>query len=905
MERAVEEFKIQTRALGPGAGSPQAGGASFRPQWHGRIFENFRNDALDAMPHEVRQRGSDKAILRRNQFGFNIAGPLWIPKLARARRSFVLLSYEGVRERISRTYLRTVPTLAERAGDYSAVVDQAGSLLPVFDPAGTRPNEAFDPARPVSVENLQYLRDPFPGNRIPNARLDEVSRKIVSYYPPPNAAAGPFFQNNYFVNSPETNTANGMIVKFDHSVKERSRISVQLSLSNGFLGAARWFPSAANPGASDRKYQTRSGSLQHVLTASSRTVNTLTFQAASNSSENGDATDSANYSAALSLRGIDGQSFPVMRFSPYLGMGHSYPISRNAQNHFVGTEALSTRRGRHGLRLVGQAVSYQVDTFWPQYPAGSFNFSSGLTSLPGIVNTGHAFASFLLGLADYAESSIVKEPSYFRRSQQLVALRDHYEAGKGLTISLGINLEHGTPRVEKYDRQSTVDLAAWNPVAGRKGALAAAGRAGYGRSFQPDRWWLEPSLSIAWNPPGDSRAVIRASFARSYSPIPLHTAQSGTQGFSGYPTYISQNVQLAPALVLAGGVPPSRPVPDLRPEAADNTVADLVDASGRLPTYQSVTLSVEREAPGSIAITAGVSHAGGKNLLVGNGAANPNALPLESLRFRDRLNDETFNRSLRAYPQYKGFDVYNAYSLGRYQRDSAFLRVERRASKGLSLVAYYEFSKQLDDYSGPYGKQDFFDRRNEWSLTPGSLPQRLEVSYVYELPFGPNKSFLNFGDWRRRLLDGWSISGTAALSSGNPIYLRPQFNNTGGVAQALHVNVAPGVNAHVRDPGPELWFNPAAFDQPPDFTIGDASRTHGSLRNPGNQNYDAALTKRFALSPDRTFEFSAQAFDFINHANWNDPDNVIGPAQAPNLNAGRIIGSAGGRVIQVGVRFSF
>ena len=134
--------------------------------------------------------------------------------------------------------------------------------------------------------------------------------------------------------------------------------------------------------------------------------------------------------------------------------------------------------------------------------------------------------------------------------------------------------------MEKYNRQSTVDLNAWNPAAGREGALIAAGRDGYGRAFQPDRLWLEPSLSIAWNPPGDARAVVRASFARSYSAIPIYTAQWGTQGFSSYPTYISENVQLAPALVLSGGVPPSKPVPDLRPEAADNTVADLVDGVG-------------------------------------------------------------------------------------------------------------------------------------------------------------------------------------------------------------------------------------------------------------------------------------------------------------------------------------
>src|SRR5262249_11759703 len=198
MERAIEEFKIQTRALSAGADSPQPRGSALRPQWHGRVFENFRNDALDAVPHEIRQRGGDKAVLRRNQFGFNIAGPLIIPKLAHVRKTFVSLSYEGVRERVSRTHLRTIPTLAERSGDYSAVVDQAGALLPIFDPLSTRPNEAFNPARPVSVENLQYLRDPFPENRISATRLDDVARKIASYYPQPNAAAGPFFQNNYF-----------------------------------------------------------------------------------------------------------------------------------------------------------------------------------------------------------------------------------------------------------------------------------------------------------------------------------------------------------------------------------------------------------------------------------------------------------------------------------------------------------------------------------------------------------------------------------------------------------------------------------------------------------------------------------------------------------------------------------
>jgi hypothetical protein len=135
--------------------------------------------------------------------------------------------------------------------------------------------------------------------------------------------------------------------------------------------------------------------------------------------------------------------------------------------------------------------------------------------------------------------------------------------------------------------------------------------------------------------------------------------------------------------------------------------------------------------------------------------------------------------------------------------------------------------------------------------------------------------------------------------------LRPQFNNTGGVVSNLRVNVVPGVDPHVPDPGPSGWFNPAAFDQPADFTLGNASRAHPSLRGPSSQNHDLSASKRFSLAADKTLEFNAVALNFLNHANWNSPDTVIGPLAAPNVNAGKIIGSTGGRVLQVGLKLSF
>jgi hypothetical protein len=159
------------------------------------VFENLRNDILDALPHEARQRGAEKSTLRRNQFGFNVAGPVFIPRIFEGKQStFFSLSYEGVRENVARSYLQTIPTLPERTGDWSSTVDAAGSTLPVYDPLTTRANSNFDPAQAVSVDNLEYIRDAFPGNQIPTSRLDPVAKKALTFYPAPNVAVGPFFQ---------------------------------------------------------------------------------------------------------------------------------------------------------------------------------------------------------------------------------------------------------------------------------------------------------------------------------------------------------------------------------------------------------------------------------------------------------------------------------------------------------------------------------------------------------------------------------------------------------------------------------------------------------------------------------------------------------------------------------------
>ena len=229
---------------------------------------------------------------------------------------------------------------------------------------------------------------------------------------------------------------------------------------------------------------------------------------------------------------------------------------------------------------------------------------------------------------------------------------------------------------------------------------------------------------------------------------------------------------------------------------------------------------------------------------------------------------------------------------------------KKRTGQGLSLDLSYQILRRWDDYSGQ-GVQDTSDREFAWARTRGTRPQRLSLSYMYELPFGRGKPLLNGAPWADKVLGGWSVSGFTTWLSGDPVALQPLYNNTGGVAPYLRVSAVDGVDPVLANQGPELWFNPGAFVDPADFTLGDVPRTHPILRNPGFNNHDIAVAKRLPISQEQSVELMLQGFNFLNHGNWNDPDAEIGPEGARNANAGRIIGSRGGRVLQLGLRYNF
>jgi hypothetical protein len=911
LEKALEEFKVQAeRVITAAAVAPN--GKNSRPtirSYRGNFYEYLRNDALDALPHEVRQANGTKSVLRRNQFGFNLTGPVKIPRLYNGRdNTFFSVTYEGTREKIARPYLANIPTVLQRSGDFSDLVDNAGEPITIYDPMTTRPNPDFDSGQPVSLTNLQYLRDPFAGNRIPVDRMDPVALRAVGYYPLSNTNVGPFLRNNFFVNAAETNTPNGTIWKLDHNQGTRHKLTWAGRWSTGMDGAAPIFENVANPGTPRRQVSSRSTNFSETFNISPTLVNQFSISATYSAlaPDESSIDPGVDYAASLGLSGVGVGAFPRFDLGDYVDIGsQSSSLVRYQVANFAVSEGLSVRLNKHNLKFGFTLNHGQVNSFRPRNPAGRFSFNGKLTGLPGINNTGNSFAQFLLGLSSQAEQSIVIHPSYFRAEQYQLAFSDEYQLTPNFNWTFNLGLHIATPRREKYDRQSSLDLNLVNPENGRPGALVFAGRDGRPRTFAPVQTNWEPGIGFALNPWGSRRTVVRASFALSYSPFYLYPTDFGTLGFNASPLLVSANDQLVPVASLQTGFPPDfvQP-PDLTPTAANDLRADYFEPEGILPYDQNWRLEIERDLPADFVVRLAYLGEKGVHQFIWD-AIDLNPLDPRFLSFRDRLNDLSFNLSLRPYPQFRGILPGYGYPIGNNSLHRALLRVEKRFSHGLSFTSSYFFSKLIDDILADASPQNNLDLRAERSISPTDRTHQFSINYLYELPFGEGRPFLNRGGWVQGTIGGWSLSGVANFRSGTPIALRPLFNNTGNFTEGLRVNLVPGVDPHVDNPSAFLWFNPAAFIQPPDFTMGDGPRTHPSLRNPGMRNLDMSLSKRVSVTDELTLELIMEAFNAFNHANLNKPDRMIGSADNPNLNAGRIVGSTGGRVVQLGLRFSF
>ncbi|MGH9665516.1 MAG: carboxypeptidase regulatory-like domain-containing protein, partial [Bryobacteraceae bacterium] len=887
---AVQEFKVQTGSYSSEFG--MSGGGiinviykSGTNDYHGSVYEFLRNSVMDANNFFSNRQGAPLASFKRNQFGFSLGGPILIPKVYNGKnKTFFFASYESLRQRAASTLLTTVPTEAERKGDFSRDTTSGGAPITIYDPLST------------TLVGSTYTRQPFAGNTIPANRIDPVAANVRNYFPLPNTTGTNGSQsNNYYASGAAPYDIDQFDIKGDQIVSDRQRMSIRFSERNPTTAPAALFPAAiafARTGSTGTQ-NAISGAFDYTLSATptyllefrygiSRVVfHTSTLADGFNPVTLGFPAYMANDVNFLTMPGFEPAGYTGIGQGSQLAVGNLGIVSHSWA--LANTKVFS----RHTLKFGAEARLLINDTDQKGRATGDFSFGTNFTQGPNALSSsstaGDGFASLMLGLGSGTLThnfKIIDTNSRYWAGY----LQDDWKVTDKLTLNLGMRYELFLPRTERHDRQNFMDLTIASPLAGPSGVADLTGGLVYvGVNGEP-RTQVDtnyknfaPRFGFAYR--AMKSTVVRGGYGIFYATQPSEAAATvGATGFRTDTPYLGTLDSVTPNDYLSDPFPGDVFLPVTGSALGLLTnVGQTISAPLRSSpsTYmQNWNLGIQRQLPGSWVVD--VSYVGSRGVdLIWNPSFNQ--LPVEDLRLGSQLLQNVNNpfyglitssgplsgkqaqlRYLLApYPQFTG--VAWGYQPGASSNyNSVQIRVEKRFSHDLGAIVSFTGSKLMDDassnntgnFNGSGTSQDANNRRGDYSLSTIDVSRRLVASFVYSLPFGHRKRFgSNWNRFTDATLGGWQINGIASFQNGVPLALSASnvaniFNpgerpNNNGQSAALSGSVESRLNQ---------YFNTSVFSQPATYTLGNVSRTLPDVRTPGLRNFDISLFKNFILT---------------------------------------------------------
>jgi hypothetical protein len=826
---AISEFRVTTSTPQAEFGRTTGGIENFvtksgTNQYHGSVFEIFRDQGLDAntwfnngyLQQCIANGGTDcaKTYARpsdhKHDFGVSIGGPLTIPHVYNAKdRTFGFFAWEKFKQNIGGTTVSTVPTVAERGGDFSdrLIGGPTGQINPC-DGTAILNGQIFDPTttRTITLPNglVERCRTAFPNNVIPPGSLSAVGQNILKYYPLPTNAA---LNNNYALNSsyPIDNTT--YTIRIDQSFSDKSKVwGTYSARENTSLKATGTLPAPVDPNQWNQDFIThffRVGweyafsptILNHAVLGTNRS-NSKNFTVA--------AQGDINYAQQLGIRNINYTNFPVIRPNaegiPQLSNTHA---DDNVDNGIRFYDSVNWQKGRHSFKFGFDYRYQQYSNIAFDTLAGEFNFSANQTKQSDVgqfnSGTGNGLASLELGQVDSADLGQRLHQPRWISNYWAGYVQDDLKISNKLTLNLGVRYDIDQPRREALNITSNFSLTAIDPKNGRPGALV------FGTNCNCNtRWadtWLKdiaPRIGFAYSP--QSRTVLRGGYAILYGPLQYNDfGGSMLQGYSANPNFGSDTFN--PAFNIGGGFPAYAPPPNLDPGQLDNGNAaapQFVGGSYIAPKYgrpamvNQWNLQIQQEVAKDLIFTLGYIGQAAQNLR--SGIENINNMPAANFARGDQLTQfdlpaagvpspyPGFNgqvqQALRPFPQY-GFIATDCclQNVGHSSYDALIASLERRFSAGFNLQASYTWSKTITDADsilpgingGVAQEQNPFDHRSAKAISTQDIPNTFVLSYIYELPFGRNKKFLSGSRLLDTLVGGWQVGAVQRYQSGVPI----------------------------------------------------------------------------------------------------------------------------------------
>jgi len=919
---AVQEFKVQTNSLSAEFGRTGGGVVNIimksdGNELHCSLYEFFRNDALDANNWFNNRAGRPKPHNTFNQFGGTAGGTITIPRLYQGRdKSFWFFSYEGLRERRGLTQLFTVPTPEQLQGNFSHTFNSAGQLIRIFNPFTMRP----DPNN-----SGRFIHDPFPDNRIPANLIDSVAAKVRSLWPAPNTAGDPRTgANNFIGQGSAPNTQDQFTVRLDHTIRVKHKLAGRFSYSDVGRGAVDFFGNGAgfvNPGGGGVPlvFNARNFSFDYNYTFSPTLLWNFRYGFVRQFVGKTPALTGLDLTTIGFSQEFNRQVFlhaiPAFQPSGFRALAPATSdLIQRADNTHAWQGNLTKVLTKHEIKAGVDLRFIPVNELQPSAPQGVFNFDGRFTSedpLRATATSGFSVASFLLGLP--SSGSMDFNPAISISNKYYgVYFQDDIKLNPKLTLNLGLRYELETPRNERFNRLSWFDPEVASPlgpqagIAGLRGGLQFVGVDGHSRrqkETDKNNWGPRFGFAYSLNP----KTVVRGGYGVFFLPTTGDDTgrNLGGEGYFANTSFLSS---------LDGGITPadrlSNPFPRGVAQPPGNSLGLLTlvgqDITTVLRTDRSAyaqewNLNIQRELPGNLLFD--MAYAGNK------GAKLPiniqlNQLPDQYLALGSALLDQVPNpfyplikvgvlsqpkvargQLLRPFPQFGAINLRGVRA-GNSIYHSMQLKVERRFSGGFSLLAAYTVSKLITDtpsrlainFASPEF-QNSNNRRAERSLANIDIPQRLVLSYNWELPFGPGKPFPSgLGGAAAKLLGGWQVNGITAIQSGPTLGLQTSVNQTNSFGGGSRPNWS-GKSAKLGGPTVERldrYFDTSVFSQPPAFTFGNTPRTLPDVRAPGLVNFDFSLIKNTRMRERVNVQFRSELFNLLNNTNFGAPGTTFG-----------------------------
>lgn len=864
---------------------------------HGTAYGFLRNSAFDENNYFAKLRGQELGDFKRNQFGGYIGGPIQKDK------TFFMFSYEGLRQRSFTSTTTTVPTPIERQGDFSRSFAANGQLIVISNPFTTRPNPS----------GAGFVRDPFPGNRIPAGMIDPVAAGVMSYYPLPNQPGDPVTgRNNYFATGRFQRDINNFDLRLDRNMSNRQRIFARYSKRDTLDAPPPFFPAdlAIAEGRVNEENHSHNFVTDYTNTLSSTSVLTMRLGFARTlfvfaNQGLGFVPSSLGLPAGIDTT-VDRQMFPRFGASGYVDLGgsdHRY----NAFNTYNLLGSFLKIRDKHSMKVGFDARLFRVNV-WEARASGTFGFSAGFTQGPdpnrASATAGHSIASFLLGTGTSNNVLIQGWKNVASESLYLAGYaQDDWRLSNKLTLNLGLRYDIEAPRTERYDRMNYFDPNARSPLAGRvpgfpdlRGGVVFMGVDGVSRrQFEWDKDNLAPRLGLVYKL--DAKTVLRGGYAHVYGISP-HSAHGtvGPFGFRVQYPWVTTLDGITPFNLLRNPYPQGfRQPPGSSEGLLTQAGADLQAVLKDTPTpwTRQFNVNVQRELPWGVVLELAYVGTRGYNLgTVIESGRSLNQLDPSLMSLGSTLNQTVDNpffgivnngvlvaprisraQLLRPYPQFT--EIVPMYMAGARSFYNALqASFSKRMSHGLQVEGSYTWGKTIDEGQR---HQDSYNIRASRSLASFDIAHRFVVSYLWELPFGRGRRF--GGNWTGALnaiLGGWQFNGITVLQSGTPLGILA--SNTAGIFNTVTRPNWTGKSAKLEGSDKDRltrYFDRTQFSQPAPFTFGNMGPTSPELRGPGVNNTDLSIFKTFTPRANVRVQLRLEALNAFNRVQFGSPNTSV------------------------------